>query len=63
MGKKLINQLVSNLRVIINIYYIKIRIRMSKDVNSKLLNQMAYGSISCRDVPGDIEDYNVSLIR
>lgn len=36
---------------------------MSKDVNSKLLNQMAYGSISCRDVPGDIEDYNVSLIR
>lgn len=36
---------------------------MSRDVNSKLLNQMAYGSVSCRDIPGDVEDYHVSLIK
>lgn len=36
---------------------------MNKNIESQLVDEMAYGSISRSDVPGDIQDYNVVLVR
>ncbi len=36
---------------------------MSQDLHSKLVNNMAYGTATRGELPGDIEDYNVTLIK
>jgi hypothetical protein len=36
---------------------------MAKDLQSKLVNQMAYGSVPRSEIPLDFDGYTVSLVK
>jgi hypothetical protein len=36
---------------------------MSNDLQKKIFNQMAYGAVSRGEIPLDLEDYSVSLVK
>ncbi len=36
---------------------------MAQDIHAQLKNQMAYGTVTRNELPGDIEDYNITLIK
>ena len=36
---------------------------MAQDIHSKLKDNMSYGTVTRNELPGDIEDYTISLIK